>query len=126
MGELTPDGLKVDIVFEQDASDPAESTSILPHRQILQLEHVHFLQIDLPVDDPLQIPVCELRDRMGNDGCDHWRLAGHPYDEIQRFASDGQLAVRLPLIWMVQKYDNMKIAEFSELHCRLIHEDASP
>ena len=123
--QLARDRLEVDIVLEQDARNLAELTRILPHRHVLELQHVDVLQQNLTMDQPFEVAIAELRHRMRMQRI---RTNAHgPSCERQtpptRIARQLSCAARCVL--KIEQHDQVQSRESRQLGRRLIHEHAA-
>ena len=66
-GDASPDRLEVNVVLEQEATDPLELGPVDRQLRVLQLQHVDLFLVDLLVQIPLELGVPKMLYRVRQD-----------------------------------------------------------
>src|ERR1035437_7822441 len=125
VAQAAPNGLEVDVVLEQRRSDAAKLAAVLRHGHVLQLQHIDLAAIELAVDEPFQIVIGELANRMRFQRAHAFGPPAGPYQPLGGGAEGAQFLVGRFLRWPVQQLDDVYFGELRHLAQSLVHEDAA-
>src|SRR5438132_463515 len=80
------DRLEVDVVLENHAGQALEPSGVLHQRCVFELQNVNAVQINLAMDQPLEVGIGKLADRMRRNGSSAGWRSNRPYRKFDRGA----------------------------------------
>ena len=75
----TADGLKVHIMFKQNAGNVFKAPGVLTHVGIFNLENIHLIYKDFAINQPIQITISKLTHSIGFNTAQLPDAPGHPH-----------------------------------------------